>query len=229
MRIAARTARSSDEAARRRERAPRRARTPAVGARTRSSMCATSRRATPKSRRTTTRSGTARSSGSTTASSRTTTRCSRATDRARRAADDRRLRGDLRAHGASAGTIRGRSPSCAAPWRRRGSTSVTPRRCSSRADVFARSGSAARPTASTSPPRGALSRSSPPRCERGSTSREVREGRLLHVVAGRVVRERRFRPDRRYREDGALPPVRAPREAVSCLERLAALASIAPA
>ena len=42
------------------------------------------------------------------------------------------------------------------------------------------------------------------------------------------MRERRFRPDRRYREDGYLPPVRAPREAVSCLERLAALASIAP-
>jgi len=59
--------------------------------------------------------------------------------------------------------------------------------------------------------------------------REVREGRLLHVVAGRVVRERRFRPDRRYREDAYLPPVRAPREAVSCLERLAALASISAA
>ncbi len=58
--------------------------------------------------------------------------------------------------------------------------------------------------------------------------REVREGRLLHVVDGRVVRERRFRPGR-YREDGYLPPVRAPREAVSCLERLAALASAAPA
>jgi glucosamine--fructose-6-phosphate aminotransferase (isomerizing) len=54
---------------------------------------------------------------------------------------------------------------------------------------------------------------------------EVREGRLLHVSAGRVVRKRRFRPDRRYREDGYLPPVRAPREAVSCLERLAALAA----
>jgi hypothetical protein len=54
---------------------------------------------------------------------------------------------------------------------------------------------------------------------------EVREGRLLHVVAGRVVRQRRFRPDRSYREDSALPPVRAPREAVSCLERLAALTS----
>jgi glutamine phosphoribosylpyrophosphate amidotransferase len=59
--------------------------------------------------------------------------------------------------------------------------------------------------------------------------REVREGRLLHVDAGRIVRERRFKPDRRYRDDGYLPPVRAPREAVSCLERLAALASIGTA
>jgi glucosamine--fructose-6-phosphate aminotransferase (isomerizing) len=59
--------------------------------------------------------------------------------------------------------------------------------------------------------------------------REVREGRLLHVVAGRVERERRFRPDRRYREDRYLPPVRAPREAVSCLERFAALASVTAA
>jgi asparagine synthetase B (glutamine-hydrolysing) len=56
--------------------------------------------------------------------------------------------------------------------------------------------------------------------------REVREGRLLEIDAGRVVREKRFRPDRRYREDAALPPVRAPREAVSCLERLAALTSL---
>ncbi len=59
--------------------------------------------------------------------------------------------------------------------------------------------------------------------------REVREGRLLHVRAGRVERERRFKPDRRYREDAYLPPVRAPREAVSCLERLAALASVSAA
>jgi glucosamine 6-phosphate synthetase-like amidotransferase/phosphosugar isomerase protein len=58
---------------------------------------------------------------------------------------------------------------------------------------------------------------------------EVREGRLLHVVAGNVARERRFRPDRTYRESSSLPPVRAPREAVSCLERLAALASASPA
>ena len=59
--------------------------------------------------------------------------------------------------------------------------------------------------------------------------REVREGRLLHVRAGRVERERRFKPDRRYREETYLPPVRAPREAVSCLERLAALASVSAA
>jgi len=57
----------------------------------------------------------------------------------------------------------------------------------------------------------------------------VREGRLLRVVGGRLVKERRFRPDRKYREDAYLPPVRAPREALSCLERLAALASVSPA
>jgi asparagine synthetase B (glutamine-hydrolysing) len=59
--------------------------------------------------------------------------------------------------------------------------------------------------------------------------RELREGRLLHVVAGRVVRQRRFRVDRAYRERRHLPPVRAPREAVSCLERLAVLASVSAA
>jgi asparagine synthetase B (glutamine-hydrolysing) len=58
---------------------------------------------------------------------------------------------------------------------------------------------------------------------------EVREGRLLHVVDGRIARQRRFRPDRSYREADVLPPVRAPREAVSCLERLAVLASASPA
>ncbi|HYI74525.1 MAG TPA: hypothetical protein VEW90_04575 [Gaiellaceae bacterium] len=59
--------------------------------------------------------------------------------------------------------------------------------------------------------------------------RQVKEGRLLHVQTGRVVRQRRFRSDRRYREEAYLPPVRAPREAVSCLERLAALTSISAA
>nr|MBA3382973.1 hypothetical protein [Actinomycetota bacterium] len=52
---------------------------------------------------------------------------------------------------------------------------------------------------------------------------EVREGRLLQVARGRIVRERRFRPDRSYCEEGYLPPVRAPHEGVSCLERLAVL------
>ena len=55
--------------------------------------------------------------------------------------------------------------------------------------------------------------------------REVRQGRLLHVVAGKIVRTRRFRPDRRYREEDVLPPVRAPHEAVSCLQRLATITS----
>jgi len=55
--------------------------------------------------------------------------------------------------------------------------------------------------------------------------KEVREGRLLHVARGQIVRERRFRPDRSYREEGYLPPVRAPHEGVSCLERLAILTS----
>lgn len=58
---------------------------------------------------------------------------------------------------------------------------------------------------------------------------EVREGRLLHVVDGRVAWQRRFRPNRHYRESSYRPPVRAPREAVSCLERLAALTSASPA
>jgi len=56
--------------------------------------------------------------------------------------------------------------------------------------------------------------------------REVREGRLVRVVEGRVVRERRFRADRRYREERPHLPVTTPREAVSCLERLAALATV---
>jgi asparagine synthetase B (glutamine-hydrolysing) len=56
---------------------------------------------------------------------------------------------------------------------------------------------------------------------------EVEEGRLLTLVGGSLVEERRWSPDRRYREDVALPAVRAPHEGRFCLERLAAL--IAPA
>jgi glucosamine 6-phosphate synthetase-like amidotransferase/phosphosugar isomerase protein len=55
--------------------------------------------------------------------------------------------------------------------------------------------------------------------------REVREGRLLRVEDGRIAGKRRFRPDRSYREEDALPPVRAPHEAVSCLQRLATITS----
>ena len=56
---------------------------------------------------------------------------------------------------------------------------------------------------------------------------QVREGRLLMLVDGRVARQRRFRPDRSYRETEALPPVRAPQEGVSCLARLAMITSAA--
>ena len=55
--------------------------------------------------------------------------------------------------------------------------------------------------------------------------KEVREGRFLQVARGRIAHEKHFRPDRRYREAGYLSPVRAPHEAVSCLERLAILTS----
>ncbi len=54
---------------------------------------------------------------------------------------------------------------------------------------------------------------------------QIREGRLLEVVDGRFARKRRFRPNRAYRETGPHSPVHSPREAVSCLERLAALAA----
>jgi len=56
---------------------------------------------------------------------------------------------------------------------------------------------------------------------------EVGEGRLLRVAGGRVRRKQRFRADHGYREDEALPAVRAPHEGASCLERLAAIASLA--
>ena len=56
-------------------------------------------------------------------------------------------------------------------------------------------------------------------------AREVREGRLLDVVDARVVRTRRFRPDRSYREPETVSPVHSPHEAVSCLVQLAELAA----
>jgi len=57
-------------------------------------------------------------------------------------------------------------------------------------------------------------------------TRQLREGRLLEVVAGRVVRKRRFRPDRAFRDEPH-SPVHSPDEALSCLARLATIASAA--
>src|SRR2546421_3239799 len=54
---------------------------------------------------------------------------------------------------------------------------------------------------------------------------EVREGTFLALRAGRVARTARFRPDRSYVEETALPAVRAPGESAHCLERLAAIAA----
>ena len=55
--------------------------------------------------------------------------------------------------------------------------------------------------------------------------RELNEGTLLAVRAGRVAREERFRPDRGFSE-APLPAVRAPGERESCLRLLSALASL---
>lgn len=56
--------------------------------------------------------------------------------------------------------------------------------------------------------------------------RELAVGTLVALKQGRVVESRRFRPDASYTET-PLPPVRAPSEGASCLERLAALAGLA--
>ena len=54
--------------------------------------------------------------------------------------------------------------------------------------------------------------------------REVDEGTLLRIQDGKVTRAERFQPDRSYVEERLLPPVRAPHEGHSCLQRLAAIA-----
>lgn len=56
-------------------------------------------------------------------------------------------------------------------------------------------------------------------------AKPVREGRLLQVAAGKIVRKRRFRPSRPDGVEAAYSPVHSPHEAVSCLVRFAALAS----
>jgi len=56
---------------------------------------------------------------------------------------------------------------------------------------------------------------------------QVDEGRLLRLVDGAIVEERRWSPDTSFREERSLPAVRAPHEGRSCLELLSAL--VAPA
>jgi asparagine synthetase B (glutamine-hydrolysing) len=58
-------------------------------------------------------------------------------------------------------------------------------------------------------------------------SREVPEGTFLALAEGRVARRARFRPDHDYVERRPLPAVRAPGEAATCLQRLAALTAVA--
>ena len=53
---------------------------------------------------------------------------------------------------------------------------------------------------------------------------EIDEGRILHVESGDVVAEKRFKPDRSYREQKMVRAVPAPHEGASCLARLAVLA-----
>jgi glucosamine 6-phosphate synthetase-like amidotransferase/phosphosugar isomerase protein len=55
--------------------------------------------------------------------------------------------------------------------------------------------------------------------------RELSEGALVTVVAGRPVTAERFEPDRNFTET-PLPPVRAPEQRQFCLSRLAALAAL---
>src|SRR4051794_38514453 len=55
--------------------------------------------------------------------------------------------------------------------------------------------------------------------------RALKEGRLLALRDGAVIRKERFQPDFEYVEDNPLPSVRAPLERDVCLRRLAALAA----
>jgi glucosamine 6-phosphate synthetase-like amidotransferase/phosphosugar isomerase protein len=58
-------------------------------------------------------------------------------------------------------------------------------------------------------------------------ARELPEGTFLVLREGSVAVKARFRPDRAYVEETALPAVRAPDEASTCLSRLAALTAVA--
>jgi len=56
---------------------------------------------------------------------------------------------------------------------------------------------------------------------------EVRDGTFLQLRDGRVPYTARFRPDRSYVEERALPAVRAPGQSAYCLARLAVIAAAA--
>jgi glucosamine 6-phosphate synthetase-like amidotransferase/phosphosugar isomerase protein len=56
---------------------------------------------------------------------------------------------------------------------------------------------------------------------------QLKEGRLLEIVDGEIVRKRRFRPDRSYREAASTSPVHSPHEAISCLAQFADIAAAA--
>ncbi len=56
---------------------------------------------------------------------------------------------------------------------------------------------------------------------------ELPDGTFLALRDGRVAQRSRFRPDRSYVEESALPAVRAPGESETCLARLRAIAAAA--
>src|SRR5437899_4725090 len=56
---------------------------------------------------------------------------------------------------------------------------------------------------------------------------ELRDGTFLALRDGRVALTARFRPDRTYVEESALPAVRAPGQSAYCLARLAVIAATA--
>jgi glucosamine 6-phosphate synthetase-like amidotransferase/phosphosugar isomerase protein len=56
--------------------------------------------------------------------------------------------------------------------------------------------------------------------------RELAEGTLVVAAAGSLLERKRFKLDRNF-EESSLPAVRAPQEGAFCLQRLAALASLA--
>jgi glucosamine 6-phosphate synthetase-like amidotransferase/phosphosugar isomerase protein len=55
--------------------------------------------------------------------------------------------------------------------------------------------------------------------------RELSEGTLVVLAEGRELAEESFEPDRNF-DENPLPPVRAPKEGASCLQRLAVLATL---